>query len=706
MGVPAKIDIADHQSPFLETEYKSNRNFLKAYHYQAAYMLSIVYNYDYDHLLDIISQVFVPNENGFKEAKFRVFKKDKFGDRHPMVMSTREFFNTVSENGWHLSPSLVGYTHTDVEQSVNAAGTEMFIDFRRLYKGKKQQASDIGDKEAKNAFHEIQNALKIFNNAQSGGMSSSGTPLYNKSGHTTLTSTCRALTSTANLINERLITGNRLLLSYKKSMEGFLAQLQYTDQELVQEVINEYGMNYATVDQVMEMVTKCANYYWNNPTKLGAMRLFMEGLTPLELTVLLCTLDLRGLYVTNPELMKRFFNDWCAVPEMPAGTTAEDYPKPANSDYKILCITKLGDGKDQARINHLNAYHVSVEQRWEKFMRAFFKSKIPPTGIFNVKEIVRESVMTSDTDSVIYSVDMLISDYATDTDTALKFNGVLTYFIRSIAVDQHARLSRNMNVSKKYLYRLNMKNEYLFASYVTTSMSKHYYALQLMVEGILNKKKGTDELDPQLELKGVHLRGVKIAELVRNFTNKLMRKVLNALYSREQMDAPQLLNEVGNIERELRKNIEEGGWDWLTKNSLKSEEVYKTPDSSIFFYHKLWTNVLSTKYGEAPQLPYKAYKVNLSLDGKKKLNEFYNTIEDANFKAVLMDFLKDRGELTSIYIPTDMIAGIGGIPKEFLPAVDVRQLIQQNLKSIYAILESLGLFILNAKTTRLVSDEH
>ncbi|MNM27104.1 hypothetical protein D3C81_375880 [compost metagenome] len=704
MGVPAKIDLTQHRSPFLEAEYKSDRNFLKAYHYQAAYMLSVVYNYDYDHLLTLMQEIFVPNENGFKEAKFRVFKKDKHGDRVPLVMSTREFFNTVSENGWHLSPSLVGYTHTDVEQSVNAAGTEMFIEFRRLYKGKRGEVPKGSD--AWNAFNEIQNALKIFNNAQSGGMSSSGTPLFNKSGHTTLTSTCRALTSTANLINERLITGNRLLLSYRKTMEGFLAQLQYADQELIQEVITEYGMSYATVDQVMEMVTKCANYYWNNPSSLGAIRRFLEALNPLELTVILCTLDLRGLYVTNAELMQKFFNEWCATPAMPEGTTEDDYPKPANSDYKILCITKLGIGASKAQINHLNAYHVSVEQRWEKFLRAFFKSEIPPTGIFNVKEIVRESVMTSDTDSVIYSVDMIIDDYAKDSDTALKFNGVLTYFIRCIAVDQHARLSRNMNVSKKYQNRLNMKNEYLFASYVTTSMSKHYYALQLMVEGVLNIDKETGKLKPALELKGVHLRGVKIAELVRNFTNKLMRKVLDALYTRNTMSAPHILHEVGNIERELRKNIEEGGWAWLTKNSVKSEEVYKTPDSSIYFYHKLWESVLSVKYGEAPQLPYKAYKVNLNLTGKKRLQEFYDGLKDENFKATLMNFMKDKSDLSSLYIPTDMIEGIGGIPEEFLPAVDVRQLIQQNLKSIYAILESLGLFILNSKTTRLVSDEH
>lgn len=701
MGVPAKIE---HQSPFLETKYKTNRNFLKAYHYQAAYMLSVLYNYDYDHLLELMQTFFVPNENGFKEAKFHVFKKNKQGDRVPMAMPTREFFNTVQQNNWHLSPSLVGYTHTDQEQSVNAYGTEQFIEFRRLYKGKRGQVPKGTD--AWNAFNEIQNALKIFNNAQSGGMSSSGTPLYNKSGHTSLTSTCRALTSTANLLNERLITGNRLLLSYNKTLEGFLAQLQYTDQQLMQDVITELNMNYATVDQVMDMVTRCARYYWSNPTRLGAIRLFLESLSPLELTVLLCTLDLRGLYVTNPELMRSFFNDWCAIPEVPADAKAEDYPKPANGDYYVLCITKLGVGATAVKINHLNAYHIEVEQKWERFLRVFFKSKIPPTGIFNVKEIVRESVMTSDTDSVIYSVDMVIEDYATDPDTALRFNGVLTYFIRSIAVDQHARLSKNMNVADRYQFRLNMKNEYLFASYVTTSMSKHYYALQLMVEGVLNIDKETGKLKPALELKGVHLRGVKIAELVRTFTDKLMRRVLDALYQRKTLDAPQILKEVADIERSLNDDITQGGWTWLTRNSVKDEAVYKTPDSSIYFYHKLWQECLSAKYGEAPALPYKAYKVTLNLDGKKKLQEFYDGLADENFKATVMNFLKDKTSLTSIYIPTDMINGIGGVPEEFLPYVDVRQLIKQNLKSIYAILESLGLFILNSKITRLCFDEH
>ena len=686
-------------SPFLAEKYVPNWDVLKSYHMQAALYLSVFYGHDYQHVLELCEKIFIPNENGFKEVKFGVFKKNKYGDRVNTVMPASEFFDTVRQNNWILSPSLVAYKHTDEEQSVNAIGTDTFIDFRRLYKGKLKEAIGTGDKEAAKAFNEIQNALKIFNNAQSGGMSSSGTPLYNKSGHTTLTSTCRIVTSTANLLNERLITGNRLLLSYDKTMELFLSTLAFADKQAIKAVMKKYDMNHATVDQVMDMVKRCARYYWTNPTALGAIELFLGGLKPIELTILLCTMDLRGLYTTNKELMKSFFNDWCALPEMPEGFQAEDGIKPANGDYETLIVTKLGKKPEKDQMAYLNAHHVNLEVKWGDFINAFLRATIPPSGVFSIKELVRENVLTSDTDSMIYSVDMIIDDYVDDEQGGICFNAALTYFIRCIAVDQHARLSRNMNVSNRYMRRLNMKNEYLFSSYVTTSMSKHYYAMQLMLEGVLHTV-------PKLELKGVHLRGVKIALKVREFTNKLMRDVLDAIYNKRKLDPAELLNEIGDIERALFHDIENRGYTWLTKNGIKAESAYTNPESSIYYYHELWENVFAPKYGKAPELPYRAYKVNLALHNKTKMAAFFNNLDDKVWGDNFREYISSRSNLTSVYIPIDMIDGMGGIPEELLPIVDTRLLISQNFKSIYAILESLGLYFLNSKTTRLVSDEH
>ena len=76
MTVPATNLVPDrevHLSPFISPEYKANRDIIKAYHIQAALYLSVYYGHDYNHSLELCEKVFIPNENGFKEAKFKVF---------------------------------------------------------------------------------------------------------------------------------------------------------------------------------------------------------------------------------------------------------------------------------------------------------------------------------------------------------------------------------------------------------------------------------------------------------------------------------------------------------------------------------------------------------------------------------------------------------------------------------------------------------
>lgn len=684
-------------SPFQEKNYKANRDMLGAQHQLAANYLSKYYNWDASEALEMMQQIFIPQENGFKEAKFKVFRKDKYGDRYPDELYAREFFELVETNNWHLSPSLVAYINTLDEQSINSIGTEEFIEFRRLYK--KKRSGVPKESELWAAYNEFQNALKIFNNAQSGGMSSSGTPLFNKSGHTTLTSTCRVVTSTANLVNERLITGNRLLLNLHKTIELFNSTLVFVDRDKIKAVVKKYNMAHPTVGHVMDMVRHCSAYYFRSPSNMMIIQDYVESLRPLERTIILCTMDLRGLYVTNTDLMKRFFNEWCHVPEVPADAVLENLTAPSNDDYKNLATTKLPKGASKLQMAHLNTYHLEVEERWSDFIEAFMKASTPPPGLFSVKDLVRESVVTSDTDSSIYSVDAVVDDYVPVGQTTIPFNGVLTYFIRSIAVDQHARLSTNMNVAPKFRFRLNMKNEYLFSAYVTTTMSKHYYALQLMVEGVLNNH-------PELELKGVHLKGIKIAQKVRDFTQKLMRQVLDAIYNRKTLCAATLLADVGDLERELVANLEEGGWLWLKKDTIKAKEVYANPDSSIYFYHELWQEGFSHKYGKVDAIPYKAYKVNLDVQNRTQVNALLESLTDPTMKEAVTRLIGDGTSLSTLYVPTDLIQRIGGIPVEFRPFIDTRGILAQNLKSIYAILESLGLYILNRKTSRLVMDSH
>ena len=689
-------------SPFVDDDYVADRDIVKHYHNQASLLLSKIYNKSEEEVKPLVQEIFIPDYNGFREANFFVFEKDKYGDRQQTVKKAREFFKTVEDNNYHLSPSFVAYKHSDEEQSVNSIGTEKFLKDRSFYKGKMQEARERGDDYQRKAFNEIQNALKIFNNAQSGAMSSNGTPLNNKSGHTTLTSTCRALTSTANIINERLLTGNRLFINYEKTMEYMLSLLACTNLKRLDKVIKQLNMNYATTDQVMDMLKRCSSYYWNNEEQSNILNHFVsELLSPLERTAVLCIMDLNGLYTTNSKIVTEFLDDWCKTPTPPKGSKEDEYQKPANGDYYILCVSKLLDDVSKVGVNYLNEYHLKVEEKWKDFIEVFFKARIPPNGVFSIKEMIRESVLTSDTDSSIYTVDEVIDKYTQDPTTALRLNGVLTYFIRMLSVHQHAQLSKNMNVSNKNLGRLTMKNEYLFGSYVTTLMSKHYFATQLMVEGVMNK-------EVKMEIKGVHLRSSKVAKQIKDFAHQLMRDILDAVYEKRKLDAATILHQVAELERQIISDIEGGSPVWLGRATINNKEMYKDHETKItaYYYHELWNNVFGPKYGKAPPPPYSVIKINTTTTSKRKLEDYYDVLTDKDFKERLQTFLGDRDKLNAFYVPEDMIERLKGVPREMILGSDIRSIISQNLKSIYAVLETMGIYIMNKDVTKLVSDEH
>ena len=689
------------KSPFIDVDYHADRDIKKHYYEAMAERISRTKNVDKKEVVRLLSKYIRPNNGEFKDAKMQVLMKNKVGDRELKVITSSEFFQEVRLNNYHLSPSFVAYTHSDEEESINAIGTKRFIAQRNIYKAARDKARDEGNKHLINANNELQNACKIFNNAQSGAMSSNGTPLTNRTGHTTLTSTCRSLTSTVNMINEQLLAGNRFYNNYENTLASILARLRYTDFDKLKKVIEKYKMNYATVEQVRAMLHECTKIYWPNEKRFNQLMEFIETLTPIELTAILCIMDFKGLATCNKEVTSKMLHDFCEIPEIKEGSSPEDYLKPDNKDRYTLCISKLLVKPTPLQLNSLNEHHVRMENHWGDFIEVFFKSEIPPTNIYDIKDMVRDVVLTSDTDSSIYTVDLVVEEFTHDIDTALRLNAVLTYFIRMIAIHQHAQLSTNINISKKNRYELSMKNEYLFGAYVTTIMSKHYFATQMMVEGVLNK-------EVEIEIKGVHLRSAKIAKAIRDFTFKLMRQVLDAIYNREKLEAAEILFEVAEIERQIIDGVQNGCWEWLVRNTIKSDDVYTKPDQSVYFYHKLWQACFAKKYGNAPELPYSAYKLNVDLGSKTAFKKWLSEIEDVELRDGIKAFIEESGrdKLNTLYIPAERLAVLKTIPYEIVQAADVRALIKQNLKSTYAVLEALGLFICNSKITRLVSDEH
>ncbi|QZA70544.1 DNA polymerase [Erwinia phage AH04] len=687
--------------PFLSEEYSSDRNILKHAISQHATFLAKTRGEDESEIRNNLIKYFKEKKDEFRSRRAKVIIKNKLGDREMHVIPFSSVLKHVQEKNYHFSPSMVGYTNSEEEECINSVGTRLFIDNRNYYKGLRKKAHKAGDDDLYDKYHELQNAFKIFNNAQSGAMSSEGTPINNKTGHTSLTSTCRCLTSTANLINEQFIAGNRFYNTPENTLQSLMARLQVTDLKKLETVMEKYKLHYPTVDQVMERVRYCSGRYWDSAKFMDIIHNFLKELSNLHLASILYTLDLVSLFAHNKETISTFFDEFAALKKPEEGKEAKDYLAPDNDDKYVLAVSKLPRSATMLDISALNQHHDYVEKKYADLMNVFFKSVIPPSGLFDVTSSIRDCVLTSDTDSSIYTVDEMIEAYTDDRDKGIKLNAVLTYFIRMISVDQHQQLSANLNVSTRNLRMLGMKNEYYFGAYVTTLMSKHYYASQQMVEGVMNEK-------PEMEIKGVHLKSSKIAKNIKDFAQKLMVDTLEAIEHKHKLDAPEILKGIGDLERTIVNDINSGDWKWLSRQGVKGKAAYTNPNGSVYFYHELWENVFSKKYGPAPELPYVGVKMSVALGSKSKMKAWIDSIEDKEIKASLEEFflMTGRTDLGNIVIPMERLQYIQGIPEEIKQAVDYRTVIKQNLKCVYEVLNSTGLYFMNDSITRLVSDEH
>ncbi|KAB3419269.1 hypothetical protein F9Z84_07135 [Escherichia coli] len=685
--------------PFLSENYESDRNILKHAINQYTMVIQAKTGGDENEIRQNLVKYFKANKEKFKSRRAKVIIKNKQEDRELKIIPFSSVLKYVQQKNYHFSPSMVAYTNSDEEECVNSIGTRLFIDNRKYYKDLRQSVPKGSDLWGK--YNELQNAFKIFNNAQSGAMSSEGTPINNKTGHTSLTSTCRCLTSTANLINEQFIAGNRFYNTPENTLQAIVARIQVTDLKKLQDVMEKYKLHYPTVEEVMERVRYCSSRYWTSAHHMKVIQEFLEGTTSLMLASVLYTLDLVSLFNHNRDVISAFFDEYVDIKVPEEGKTDADYLKPDNGDKYVLAISKLGRKPSKAQINALNEHHMYVENKYADLLNIFFKSPIPPSGLFDVTSAVRDCVLTSDTDSSIYTVDEMIEAYTHDRDKGVKLNAVLTYFIRMISVDQHQQLSANLNVAKKNLRMLGMKNEYYFGAYVTTLMSKHYYASQQMVEGVMNE-------EPDMEIKGVHLKSSKIASNIKAFAQKLMGDTLEAIEHKKKLNAAETLKEIGDLERTIVDDIQNGDWKWLSRQSIKTRQAYSKPEASVYFYHEMWEQVFSDKYGPAPELPYVGVKLSVDLGSKTKMKEWFTKVADEDVRKRLEAYIESTGrsDLGNIIVPMERLQYMGDIPEEIKQVIDYRTVIKQNLKSVYEVLNSTGLYFMNDSITRLVSDEH
>jgi hypothetical protein len=701
-----------------KSEYKRTYYPIPHYIEQMAYYLSRKRGIPYEKALEYIKFKFKNGEIKPSDRSAVILAKDENGDRYKTEVRLIDYFRVIKHKQLRVAPTFTTYVSPKEKESLYGGYIREKAKLRKGFKKLQFKFEMAGDKVNESFYNSLQNSCKIKINSLSGTHSSPGTISYLASGHSTLTSTCRVITSTSNAMNEKFIMGNRHYYSPMITLCNIIAIGEDAKNHEIAETIQEYGLVYPTVKDAMELIRKSASHYWLNEDAFSHLESLLKVMTKEELAFFVYGADLYHLEKHNPEFIKKFILDHNVISEKPIENPSAALESVENEDLEILALLNCAETAGGIQMADIAKKHpelhnriastavelVGVQNKYAKFIRAFLRPNLLPHSFYDIASMVRYAVPLSDTDSTVYTNQKYAIQYFPNnpfTHEANCVNYTMTYFITQLLRHNIAMLSVNLGLENELIGQISMKNEYCFPVLFLTELVKHYFALKSAQEGnILPTMKD--------ETKGVNLRNSAASADLNARLYNLMRESAMKIYGNEKIELLELHHFVACIEKEVYEDIRNGGSQYLRSIQTKEEDSYsQKEDAPAVKQHRLWEEVFAPKYGSAPDLPYRSVSIKLSTNGKSRTAEWIASIEDRDLAQRLERWLENNGkkDITSLRLPVDVIANVG-VPREILSVAKIREVVKMIVNPFYIFLTTFNITVPNDKVSYLFSDDY
>lgn len=709
------------------SHYTRKINLIADYVEQMGILLALATGDSLDETKQFVAKQIAPN--GPRELKIPqvnfLLRDRNTGDRSRQSVNFLEYLQDAKRRGQIMAPTMTRYLPPQEIKSILAEFILGNMHLRGTTKKAMFQAEIDGLKELRAMLDGSQNTLKIKNNALSGGQVSTSTPLYNKTGHSTLTSTCRVVTSTANANNEKFISGNRHYYSPDIVKANIAAILSRSDFDGIAAVMTRLNIRPPTVAECMSCVERSTQAYWRSQAELDKIAVLFEGMNEIQRSAVVYTSDLYHLAQYNPTVVKDLL-DQMAVKDTRGGYSIEEATailKGADENLvafvRFLCAEELkGKGTKElmeaAQKGEPNAAHdyavvaSTVMQKrqliesYSDLINAFWVTDNLPSSIFAVPAMVRRAVLTSDTDSTIFTVQSWVQWHrgrlGFDSECTATANSIV-YLAGQLVRHLLATLCGNMGVVPDEIFRLKMKNEYYFPVFTLTSRAKHYFAYMAAQEGLVFTMMKN-------EIKGVALRSSAVASEIIKLAQETMFDVMDTVLRGDKVSLIAIVRRVATIEREVLEEVATGSFEYFKKTRIQDRDAYKAEDGGNYQFYELWNDVFAAKYGAAPLPPYQAVRASLMTDKASTCKAWLDAMPDQEIAGKLREYLtkKQKNGMGSFLMPMiNLLAK--GVPSEISSAVDVRSLVAQLMESFYLVMECLGVYRRNKKITTLISDD-
>lgn len=656
-----------------------------------------------------------------KDRKMMVIMKDEHNDRQKNVIPVSQYFRSIERQDLRFAPTMTTYQPEYRMKSLEALFLLEGTRKRSMAKKKKFEAKERGDAFMESYWDLMQASLKVLNNSSSGAKSLPMTILYNASGHQTLTSICRSETSFANSNNEKFLGGYRHYYNRGVVINNILAVLTYCDREKTQRTMEKYQLHYVTPEELSTMVKRSTDIYWRSPVMTKKIDDFIKTLSPLECSMYLYNTDFYMLRQFNSEFVRHWMNKLIrfeGIEPLPL-EEAEQWIKMMDSDLSALVVTYLADLCDGESIRTAMERRpdivpivgavvkntMNVLDEYRELIETFWVTDIMPMETAHVPEMMRGVVIGSDTDSSLFSVDEWVGWYNGEVvhdSTSTNLEATLIYFSSM----QVAHILRNMTTilgvdeAKRNIF--SMKNEFMFSSFTSTSLGKHYFAKKEAQEGILIPKTVIET-----EIKGVNLKHTKVPKHITKGFHQELETVMHQIENDEKISVLQKIKQVAELEYSIYQSIRQGEPIYLQRGQVKVEGAYKNPNNPYKRGYRLWEDVFAPKYGHTMEPPYESIKISIGTDTKARFNKWLDAFEDKELAERMRNWVEEHNEgrpIRTFFIP-QAISSVIGIPDEFMMAMEPRKMVYNIVSPYYILSECYGLYYRTKKVARLFSDE-
>ena len=713
------IDVSIRPFVLPKTEYTRDGDPVKQWVKSQTRLISKLYGYDEAYVERWVKDSIRPNGvSPFYDRQVAYIHQTSPGNRELKKGSFYQYQKICREEGFVLSPSQTAYKDPVKNPALTAKFTDRNAKLRSFYKKRGQDFKVKGEKKKAAKDNQTQAKKKEINNSFSGANSSWFNALCNASGHQALTSTCRSATSYANITAERFLAGNRMYVHKDVVFQELNNACLLANHDVIMGVVNTYGLVIPTYQDVFNCARRSFVKYFKSDKIENEIRLFISTMDEASRCAFVYLGDLYHLDILNPTFVENLFYETYKFAEMDVRPSPE-YFLEASDDIKALVfsilkemtkgklyIDKNGDkGLNQEEKNIVNntikAFFLFLN-KYKDLVSGLWRMNYLPSGMAYLRTMLREAILTSDTDSAImtmqYWTKRITGSYNFDNESYLvSFN--LIYFVSESIANSFGKMCANMGVPPELIDQLGAKNEYAFPVYCLSESMKHYFAEKALEEGRVLPT-------PELELKGVgYISARHNQKIAEEHEEYIVKDIIGMVKEKVTLNLNDVLERPIRLEKETRETIRSGGTVYQTSD-VKPAEQYKTlHNNATYKQYLLWNEVFGPVYGKVDEPPYSTYKVPVMLSKKRHIVDWINSIEDRSTAARLEDYFnRHKTEaMSSILVPMQIV-DVKGVPREIVQVVDEKRAVSQIMGPFYLALGGLGLFHTNMKNSKLMTD--